>query len=84
MTVKIKIDKEKCKGCELCVSVCRKDVIEMSAPRNTNDKGYRFAKIVNSENCTACANCAIICADVCIEIKKGENDADIKSLVNNT
>jgi len=70
MAVKIKINKERCKGCKLCVIVCPKNVLEMSEERETNKKGYRFARVVNLKNCKACADCAIICADACIEIKK--------------
>lgn len=70
--IKIIIPKEKCKGCELCVSVCKKQVLAMSEPRETNEKGYRFAKVVNIENCTGCANCAIICPDTLIEIYEDE------------
>ena len=70
MAVKIKIDKEKCKGCELCVNECKKGAIKMSKFNKTNKMGYRFARVINSKKCTACANCAIICADACIEIKK--------------
>ncbi len=65
---KIKIDREKCKGCELCLSVCKKNVFRIS--EKFNKMGYRFAEVVNEENCTGCASCAIICPDACIEIKK--------------
>jgi len=71
MTVEIKINKERCKGCEFCVTICPKNVLEMSK-KKTNKNGYRFARVVNKENCVACANCAIICPDACIEIKKGD------------
>ena len=70
MAIKIKIDKEKCKGCELCISVCKKSVIKIS--QKMNKMGYRFAEPTNKKNCTACVNCAIICPDTCIEIEKGE------------
>lgn len=68
MTVKIKIDKSKCKGCELCISVCKKNVIKIS--KKFNEMSYLFAEVVNEENCSGCANCAIICPDVCIKIEE--------------
>ena len=68
MVIEIKIDSKKCKGCELCLSVCERDVIKMS--QKTNEKSYRFAEVANETNCTACGSCFLICADVCIEIKK--------------
>lgn len=67
---KITIPKERCKGCELCVIFCPKEVLEMSEERETNEKGYRFARVVKQENCTGCTNCCIVCPDVCIEIKE--------------
>lgn len=68
MAVKIKIDSRKCKGCELCMWVCKRDVIKMS--QKMNAMSYRFAEPINKENCTGCANCAIICPDVCIKIEE--------------
>lgn len=73
MAIDIKIDRERCKGCELCLNVCKKNVIKIS--EKFNKKGYRFAEVVKEENCTGCANCAIICPEgICIEIWKGENN----------
>jgi len=69
MIVKIKIDKEKCKGCGLCVHFCPRKVLTISKKRS-NEKGYFFARVINSKKCLACANCAIVCPDCCIEIKK--------------
>lgn len=66
---KITIPKERCKGCGLCVYVCKKDVLKMSEEEETNEKSYRFAKVVNQESCTGCINCCTVCPDVCIEIK---------------
>lgn len=67
---KTEIDREKCKGCGLCIAFCPKKVLKLSEDRETNEKGYQFARVVKQENCTGCANCAIICPDVCIEIRK--------------
>ncbi len=67
---KITIAKERCKGCELCVTFCHKKVLEMSEERKTNEKGYRFVRVVKEENCTGCTNCCTICPDVCIEIRE--------------
>lgn len=72
---KVIIDKEKCKGCKLCISVCPKDILEVS--KQSNNNGYfpaqpkkELQKEHYTENCTACTNCAIICPDVCIEVYK--------------
>ena len=60
----IVVDKERCKGCELCVGECPTNVIRM-AP-DVNNKGYHFAFPEYPENCTGCANCAMVCPDVAI------------------
>ena len=68
---KIIIDKERCKGCQLCVSACPQEVITVS--RKLNQKGYYPAECVASENnenrnCTGCTMCAIVCPEVAIEV----------------
>jgi 2-oxoglutarate ferredoxin oxidoreductase subunit delta len=63
---KMKIDKEKCKGCCLCVEVCPVKALEMSD--EVNKKGYRFAVLKDPEKCTGCGLCAMMCPDCVIEI----------------
>jgi 2-oxoglutarate ferredoxin oxidoreductase subunit delta len=69
----IVVDKDKCKGCELCVVSCPSAVIAMSP--NVNRKGYRYATMDKADACTGCANCAIVCPDGVITVykKKFEN-----------
>lgn len=62
----IVVDKDKCKGCELCAESCPTDVIAMT--QEVNRKGYRFAFMENPEACTGCANCAIVCPDGVISV----------------
>jgi len=59
---KIEIDTEKCKGCGLCVSECRSDVLGMS--KKTNNKGYFYAEF--DGDCNGCGACYTMCPDVCI------------------
>ena len=64
---RIIVDEERCKGCELCTTVCPKDLIRMADTFNM--KGYRSAALVDPEgSCTGCAICAVICPDVCITV----------------
>ena len=65
---KIEIDKEKCKGCCLCVTECPRGVIEMSV--EANSKGYLHAKVVNEDKCTGCALCCQMCPDMVIKVEK--------------
>jgi 2-oxoglutarate ferredoxin oxidoreductase subunit delta len=65
---RIEINEELCKGCELCTSVCPKDLIAMSYDRFTA-KGYRPAELVDpDQECTGCAICSIICPDAAITV----------------
>jgi 2-oxoglutarate ferredoxin oxidoreductase subunit delta len=57
------IDRERCKGCELCVHACPQGVLRMS--EGYNAKGYHPVMLDESEKvCTGCAVCAVICPDV--------------------
>ena len=64
---RIVIDSERCKGCELCTSVCPQNVIRISSAFNSN--GYKPAELVDPLGaCTGCAVCAIICPDIAITV----------------
>lgn len=59
------IDKERCKGCSLCVGSCKKKLLMID--KNTlNSKGYSPVTITNSSECTNCTMCAIICPDCAV------------------
>jgi len=65
---KIKIDKDKCKGCLLCISFCPKGSIKKS--KGLNKLGVNFVELQDSYECLGCMMCAIICPDCCIEVYK--------------
>lgn len=67
---KIVIDKERCKGCSLCISVCPKELIK--ATSLFNKKGYGVVEIEKREECLGCQQCAIVCPEGAIEIFKDE------------
>ncbi|MFO7676037.1 MAG: 4Fe-4S binding protein [bacterium] len=62
----VTIDRNLCKGCELCVGACPKEVLALS--KEINDKGYFCAEVVNQPACIACRFCGMICPDVAITI----------------
>lgn len=66
--VKFKIDKERCKGCGLCVHVCPKHLLKLAD--EVTAKGYHICTMADVGSCVACASCAIMCPDSCIEIWK--------------
>ncbi len=63
----IDVDIERCKGCEVCIDACPKDVIAMA--KSVNGKGYHYMEKINN-NCIGCSNCAIVCPDGVITVYK--------------
>lgn len=62
----VTIDRNRCKGCELCVHACPKQVLAMS--QEINDKGYFFSQVVAQQDCIGCKFCGMSCPDTAIEI----------------
>ncbi len=61
------IDRERCKGCTLCIGACPEKILAMS--RDVfNRQGVPFAQCFEESRCTACMSCAIICPDMAITI----------------
>ena len=63
---KVLIDKDLCKGCELCVKACPQQILAMST--EINIKGYFYSLVAEQPRCLGCRICAITCPDVAIEI----------------
>lgn len=66
---KVTFDRERCKGCGLCETVCPKHIIALDK-ETINQKGYHPAGITDQSACIACAFCATICPDVIITVEK--------------
>jgi 2-oxoglutarate ferredoxin oxidoreductase subunit delta len=62
----VQFEKDRCKGCELCVAFCALECLEMA--NDINAIGYRYARIVHPEKCTGCALCADMCPDSAIRV----------------
>lgn len=65
---KVTFDESRCKGCELCTTVCPKKIIKLSNRINAN--GYRTAGVEEMDKCIGCAFCATICPDMVITVEK--------------
>jgi 2-oxoglutarate ferredoxin oxidoreductase subunit delta len=62
-------DRERCKGCALCINACPEKILSMS--RDTfNGQGVPFAQCFDEARCTACMSCAIMCPDMVIRIHR--------------
>jgi 2-oxoglutarate ferredoxin oxidoreductase subunit delta len=66
MAYKHDIDRDRCKGCGLCVNVCPKNVLDIS--KDINTKGYFPAYQAHPDDCIFCAICTTMCPDVAITI----------------
>jgi 2-oxoglutarate ferredoxin oxidoreductase subunit delta len=66
MRVQLELNENGCKGCELCVAACPRDVLSMGS--TINALGYRPAAIVDPERCTGCKACALVCPEVAFTI----------------
>ena len=67
---RISIDRERCKGCGLCISVCPKKAIKIGPELNA--QGYYPPQQPPEEEdwggCIGCTQCALICPDLAIEV----------------
>lgn len=67
---RIEVDRERCKGCGLCVHFCPKECIAVS--KTINEKGYYPAQYKPDEKgevcCTGCTICGLVCPDMAIEV----------------
>ncbi len=63
---RIVVDDRYCKGCEICVSECPQDVLELALDQMT-PKGYHPAHL-KALGCTGCGICAIVCPEAAITV----------------
>ena len=65
----IQIDRELCKGCDVCIFFCPRSAIRKSGTLNAN--GYEPAAFEDGAECNGCAICGLVCPEVAIEVFRG-------------
>jgi 2-oxoglutarate ferredoxin oxidoreductase subunit delta len=62
------IDQNRCKGCELCTTVCPQgNLVQMADAFNA--RGYRPSVFADpGKKCTGCTLCAMMCPDMVITV----------------
>jgi 2-oxoglutarate ferredoxin oxidoreductase subunit delta len=63
----ILIASERCKGCQLCVTVCPKGVLGLDES-TVNALGYHPARLADAAACTSCALCARVCPEAAFTV----------------
>lgn len=57
---------ERCKGCEICIRFCPREVLQVSS--ETNTKGYHYPDVVpgREADCVHCEFCTLVCPEFAI------------------
>ena len=62
----IEVDQKYCKGCDLCVDDCPKNVLVIDMEHLTSN-GYHPVKLF-AEGSTGCAICALVCPEAALTV----------------
>jgi 2-oxoglutarate ferredoxin oxidoreductase subunit delta len=70
MSYHISINKDRCKGCSLCVNFCPVKILQLG--ESSNLMGYRNVVCLDEGKCIGCQSCVRMCPDCVIGITKDE------------
>ncbi|MEO0091684.1 MAG: ferredoxin family protein [candidate division WOR-3 bacterium] len=71
----IKLNKNWCKGCGLCVEICPKNVYDREA--KVSARGFREIVIKSPDRCNRCFLCELLCPDLAITIKSEKHKLSV-------
>ena len=62
----IKVNRERCKACYMCIETCPKKVFDVD--EGFNAKGYQPIRAARPQDCIGCRSCCTVCPDVVFEL----------------
>ena len=75
----VKIDERYCKGCNICIAVCPKNVLERSSA--LNKKGVAVPLVARPQDCIKCRICEMNCPEFAIDVIDENKSAPASSAV---
>lgn len=72
MGYRIIVDKNLCKGCGMCVTMCPRSVLKLS--QELSERGYNYP-IPREEDCIGCRLCEVFCPDFAITVVEERSSA---------
>jgi 2-oxoglutarate ferredoxin oxidoreductase subunit delta len=66
----VRIKRDKCKGCSLCIFNCPTRHLTLSS--DLNKRGVPYAEIKKGTTCIGCGCCFFMCPESCIVIYTGQ------------
>ena len=66
---RVTIDREQCKGCSNCISVCPTKILYLDKG-DMNSGDITRQPLQRWKTCIGCANCAMMCPDMCITVER--------------
>ena len=64
----VEINDGYCKGCGICVTVCKTDCLEIR--EGYNQSGYYVVEAVAIDKCTGCGACVKLCPEFAVTVYK--------------
>jgi 2-oxoglutarate ferredoxin oxidoreductase subunit delta len=72
--VRIEINRAWCKGCQICVSFCPRQVLDIDRMQWT--AGFHPIQVRQIERCIVCRTCELLCPDLAIEVTSLQGHED--------
>ena len=65
----ILLDSNCCKGCDICIAICPRQIFVKSKKRN--NLGTSIPDVTHKDQCTECRLCEKMCPDGAISVERG-------------